>query len=267
MIEKIEDVIKIEVSKFRFSANIYLTDDILIDTGFPRTAGKLLNYLKNKKVSKIVNTHGHIDHIGGNSVIQKYFRCKIYLYPIERKYTTLERIIFGAPEEFSSENVPEKIKTEKHSFNVLYTPGHSKDHITLFENKERLAFSGDLVLHGEAREVSNEVEIYRAIDSLKKLKSLKPEKIFPGHGDVFYGYEVLDEKINYLENLGEKIIKLHEEGKNIKEIVKIIFGGERFPYIFIKNYFSAENLVRSYLGNRILKSNNSYNYEEKDFKD
>ncbi|MCD6466833.1 MAG: MBL fold metallo-hydrolase, partial [Methanomicrobia archaeon] len=71
MIEKIEDVIKIEVSKFRFSANIYLIDDTLIDTGFPRTAGKLLDCLKDKKISKIVNTHGHIDHIGGNGIIQR----------------------------------------------------------------------------------------------------------------------------------------------------------------------------------------------------
>jgi len=252
MIEKIENVTRIEVSKFRFSANIYLIDDILIDTGFPRTAEELLNYLKNKKISKIVNTHGHVDHIGGNSVIQKYFRCKIYLYPAERKYTTLERIIFGTPEKFFSENLPEKIKTEKHSFDVLYTPGHSKDHITLFENKEKLAFSGDLVLHGKAREVSNEAEIYKAIDSLKKLKSLKPDKIFPGHGDIFHGYEVLDKKINYLKDLGEKILKLHEEGKNIKEIVKIVFGGERFPYTFIKKYFSAENLVKSYLTDKVL---------------
>jgi len=80
MIEKIENVTKIEVSKFRFSANIYLIDDILIDTGFPRTAGELLNYLESKKINKIVNTHGHIDHIGGNSVIQRYFNAKfIYI--------------------------------------------------------------------------------------------------------------------------------------------------------------------------------------------
>ncbi len=247
MIEKIDDITKVEVSKFGFSANVYVIEDILIDTGFPRTTGKLLNYLKDKKISRIINTHGHIDHIGGNSLIQNYFKSKIYLYPIEREYRILEKIILGTPEKFFSENVPEEIKTEKHSFEVLYTPGHSKDHITLFENKEKLAFSGDLVLHGKAREISHEVEIYRAIDSLKKLRELKPEKIFPGHGDIFYGCEVLDEKINYLEDLGEKILKLYEHGKNIKEIVKIVFGGERFPYMIIKNYFSAENLVNSYL--------------------
>jgi len=50
-----------------------------------------------------------------------------------------------------------------------------------------------------------------------------------------------------MRSMIEKILKLYEQRKNIKEIVKIIFGGERFPYIFIKNYFSAGNLVNSYL--------------------
>ena len=49
MIEKIEDIKRIELSQFKFPVNVYLIDDLLIDTGFPRTAKKLLSYLKNKK--------------------------------------------------------------------------------------------------------------------------------------------------------------------------------------------------------------------------
>jgi len=247
MIEKIEDIKRIELSQFKFPVNVYLIDDLLIDTGFPRTAKKLLSYLKNKKINKIVNTHGHMDHTGGNSLLQGYFRCRIYHYPAKRSYTVVEKLLFGKLKNFTSETPPEKINTENHSFEILYTPGHSDDHITLFEKKKRYIFSGDLVLHGEAREVSRDVKIYRAIESLKKLRTLKPEKIFPGHGEIFYGYEVLDEKIGYLEDLGERILRLYEGGKSVKEIVKIVFGGERFPYFFIKSYFSCENLVRSYI--------------------
>jgi len=296
MIEKIEDIKRIELSQFKFPVNVYLIDDLLIDTGFPRTAKKLLSYLKNKKINKIVNTHGHMDHTGGNSLLQGYFRCRIYHYPAKRSYTVVEKLLFGNLKNFTSETPPEKINTDNYSFEILYTPGHSDDHITLFEKKKRYIFSGDLVLHGEAREVSPEkintdnysfeilytpghsddhitlfekkkryifsgdlvlhgearevsrdVKIYRAIESLKKLRTLKPEKIFPGHGEIFYGYEVLDEKIGYLEDLGERILRLYEGGKSVKEIVKIVFGGERFPYFFIKGYFSCENLVRSYI--------------------
>lgn len=251
MIERIGDIARIELPHFMLPTNVYLVDDLLIDTGFPRGAKRVLSHA-GEGVHRIVNTHGHIDHIGGNSLLQNHFHCEIFLRPMEREYTTLEKILFGRPKKFSSQPPPERVETENYTFHVIDTPGHCEDHITLFEPTKKIAFSGDLVLHGEAREVSQEVEIYKAINSLKKLRELKPKEIFPGHGDIFYGTEIIDEKIAYLEELGEKILTLHEEGKNVKEIVKRIFGGERVPYIFIKSYFSAENLVRSYTSNNVL---------------
>ncbi|MEA1994306.1 MAG: MBL fold metallo-hydrolase [Euryarchaeota archaeon] len=252
MIKTIDGVTKITLPHFMLPTNVYLIDNLLIDTGFPRAAKKILEHVKDKKITRIINTHGHIDHIGGNSLLQNYFHCDIFLQPMEREYTLLEKLLFGRPKTFSSIPPLTTLETDNYTFHVIDTPGHCKDHITLFKPAKKLAFSGDLVLHGEAREVSKEVEVYRAIDSLKTLRKLKPKRIFPGHGDVFYGYEVLDEKIAYLEDLGEKILDLHKEGKTVKEIAKVVFDGESFPYTLTKNYFSAENLVRSYIGDNVL---------------
>ncbi len=247
MIEQIDDITKITLPYFMLPTNVYLVDDLLIDTGFPRGAKKALNQVQKRKITSIVNTHGHIDHIGGNGLLQEYFHCNIFLPAREQEFTTLEKILFGRPKKFSSRNPPNTIETENHTFHVIDTPGHASDHITLFESHKKLAFSGDLVLHGEAREVSREVEIYKAIESLKRLRALNPKMIFPGHGAVFHDPAILNKKITYLEELGDRIIALYNEGKSPQEIVQIVFDGEQFPYMFIKDYFSAENLVRAYI--------------------
>jgi glyoxylase-like metal-dependent hydrolase (beta-lactamase superfamily II) len=43
----------------------YLIDDILIDSGCDYSKNELAEFLQDKRVSVIVNTHHHEDHIGG----------------------------------------------------------------------------------------------------------------------------------------------------------------------------------------------------------
>ncbi len=71
---------------FHFSEN----DVSLVDSGYFAHQDCTLNLVRNalkkhglSKVNKLVNTHLHSDHCGGNAALAKEFHCKVYIPPAE----------------------------------------------------------------------------------------------------------------------------------------------------------------------------------------
>ena len=78
----------------------------------------------------------------------------------------------------------EMIRTENFNFQVIYTPGHSPDHICLYEPERGWLFSGDLFIGGRDRALSADFDIWGVIQSLKKITDLPLSKLFPGSAHV-----------------------------------------------------------------------------------
>lgn len=77
---------------------------------------------------------------------------------------------------------------------VIHTPGHTKDSICFYNKKRRSLISGDMVTNftggGEfCMIVADEQEIS---ESIGKLKKIKVDSLFPGHGEPIYGVNILD---------------------------------------------------------------------------
>lgn len=66
-------------------------------------------------------------------------------------------------------------------YKICYTPGHTTDHVIMFNAEKRIVLSADCIL-GEGTAVFEDLFDY--MKSLEKILSLKPLQIYPGHGNV-----------------------------------------------------------------------------------
>ncbi|MDD3302032.1 MAG: MBL fold metallo-hydrolase [Candidatus Gracilibacteria bacterium] len=149
----------------------------------------------------VLNSHSHFDHIGGNSLFDE-----IWIYNNEKikniakngvdKSIILENYVtekfIKKPESFDLKNFEIKgfnykkvlydnyeINLKPFKFKVIHTPGHSIDHICIYEENKKFLFAGDLIYKGPIF-IDNYTQF---INSIKKINKLNPKKIFPGHND------------------------------------------------------------------------------------
>ncbi|XP_037935316.1 beta-lactamase-like protein 2 homolog isoform X2 [Teleopsis dalmanni] len=159
---------------------------ILIDTGdldVPEYITHLKGVLDNEKatIGTIILTHWHHDHIGGvGSIIKSCAEndCKVYKFPRT-----------DAPDVYSE--IPSNVKVETLRDNqefdadgtkvkIVHTPGHTTDHVVL-TTEDGILFSGDCIL-GEGTAVFE--DLYHYMKSLDKILEIKPQVIYPGHGNI-----------------------------------------------------------------------------------
>jgi len=147
------DLARTIAGRGRYWTTAYLVDGLLIDSGCAHTAHELLSYLRNQHLIRLVNTHSHEDHIGANSPLQReYPGFEIFAHPLALKILEdpsrqhlqpYRRLMWGWPEPSQGKQVEdgEMIRTEHFTFQVIYTPGHSPDHICLYEPEHEWLFS------------------------------------------------------------------------------------------------------------------------------
>ncbi|XP_070534533.1 endoribonuclease LACTB2-like [Ptychodera flava] len=161
---------------------------ILIDTGEPDIE-EYLNSLTTTlsdhsvQIEAILCTHWHHDHVGGIAGIcnkvQPDFLPKISKLP--RNPESKEDVIGSDTMKFNYLNDGDLIKTEGATLRVVYTPGHTDDHMVLLLEEDNFVFTGDCVL-GEGTCVFE--DLYTYMKSLQKIVDLNPSVLYPGHGPV-----------------------------------------------------------------------------------
>jgi glyoxylase-like metal-dependent hydrolase (beta-lactamase superfamily II) len=235
----------------------YWLDGLLIDTGCAHTARQLGAALKGWRVDTVVNTHSHEDHIGANTTVQEMHRCAILAHPAAlpilqnprlQPLQPYRRLFWGWPKPSHGQAVGNQLHTPHFRFQVIHTPGHSPDHICLFEPEHGWLFSGDAYVGGKDRALRQGYDIHGIIASLKKLAALPVQTIFSGSGSIrTEGVRHLQDKIDYLEELGQRIQELHRQGRSARYIRRTLLGRE-LPIAYLTlGHFSGLRLVRSYL--------------------
>ncbi len=237
----------------------YLVDGLLIDSGPAHTAEELVDFLKDKKVKLVVNTHFHEDHIAANKFLQDRYGVEIFAPLLSVNKINKPANLYPYQEEVWGYPVPSRVKplgniisTGKFSFEVIPTPGHDRDHVCLFEPNRGWLFSGDLFVGTKPTVCRPMDDQWQIINDLKTIRELKPRILFPAPSNVILDPgEKLDRAITHLEDLGRKIKSLHQQGLDTASILEHLFGKENEIAQRTQQQFSSENLIRSFLKRHI----------------
>lgn len=161
-------------------------DAIIIDPGldFSSEADQIFDYITQAglNVKLIVNTHGHPDHISGDTIFQEKYNVSICIHRLDAaSLEGLENANYPAAVELEDSSL---IKFGNESLKVMHTPGHTPGSICLLG--ERLVFTGDTLFAGGI----GRTDFPGGSDSdmrlsLQKLVCL-PEYflVYPGHGST-----------------------------------------------------------------------------------
>ena len=260
--EQIGLVRKFSIARTMFGRDLYFTaaylvDGLMVDTGCAHTVRELTQALDGLHVHLIANTHSHEDHIGANAALQSVFDAQISAHrdalpyladPRLRLLRPYQRVVWGYPAPSAGLALGNQLETEHFRFEVIHTPGHSPDHVCLYEPGQGWLFTGDAYVGGRDKALRSDYNVWQILSSLKKLARLDAQFIFPGSGTVRDNpKEAFRTKIDYLEGKAERVLELHARGLNYRRISKQLFGPEMLIAYITLGHFSGRNLVRSYI--------------------
>ena len=106
------------------------------------------------KLSKILLTHGHIDHVGAAEVLAKHFNVPIIgphkadkywldLLPEECKLFKLPQLNAFIPDQWLTDG--QTVMVGEYAFSVLHCPGHTPGHVVFYQPENKIAFVGDVI--------------------------------------------------------------------------------------------------------------------------
>ena len=182
---------------------------ILIDSGAGRSFDRLVDNilalgLAPKKISTVIVTHCHIDHVGALAKFKQKYGAKIIAHELDAeaietgKGTGAE--LYGVSYEpchvdIKLEKAEEKLVFGGQEFTAIHIPGHTRGSIAIYADKggKRILFGQDI--HGPYDAMwGGEPE--KAIISLQKLINLKVDILCEGHFGI---YQPANEVKDYIE--------------------------------------------------------------------
>lgn len=239
---------------------IYYIDGLIVDSGPPNLAKEVRQLFRELEIRQAVVTHAHEDHCGNNRLLEEELgiaslapeRALSLLARPDDRLELYRRVLWGTPPPIAAKPLGGWLETKAYRFRILSTPGHSEDHVVLFEPEHRWLFSGDLYLAPRLRVLRSDENLPALIESLRQVIELKPEVIFCQHrGRVNDATSMLQQKLQYLLDICGRIEELHCRGLAEAEIAAALPGNDILWRIGTANHFSKRHFVRSWLHDKM----------------
>jgi len=243
-------------SRINTTCIVYRIGSTVIDTGPPNQWRTVRRFLEEREVHRVIITHHHEDHSGNLGPIRRNLKPEIYspqtgIAPLSEGFVLrpYQKVIWGRPERVRPEVMPDEIEIGNgRSLRALPSPGHSTDMTCYFEPQRGWLFTGDLFISQRARHMRADEDVRAHIESLRRILALDFETVFCSHrGVVRSGKEALRSKLDFLENLCERVRQLRNEGRSASEITRSLLGRENLMSWMTGLHFSKRNLIRACL--------------------
>lgn len=169
---------------------------VIVDPG--GEAEKLISAIESRglKLTKILLTHGHSDHIGASATLSKHFSVPIYgpqkedAFWIENLAEQNAMFYIGDCPDFTPDywlEEGDKITCGDISFDVLHCPGHTPGHIIFVNHADKLISMGDVLFKGGVGRSDfprgNHQDLISSIKN-KVLPLGDDYQFIPGHGPM-----------------------------------------------------------------------------------
>ncbi len=191
--------------------NVYLIIDAgeltLVDTGMPKNAQKILDYLhrinqQSASISRILLTHCHVDHAGSAFELKQLTKAKVGIHEEDADFVSGRKpsptpkgfygVLFKAMSPFYrfKQVEPDMILQENDkvgNLTIIHTPGHTPGSVSLYDPDRKALFAGDTLrfvdgkLSGPNKRFSSDMQ--QALQSVKKISRLNFDLMLSGHGD------------------------------------------------------------------------------------
>ena len=175
----------------------------------PSEASPIINYLEKSKIklSFILNTHHHYDHVGGNKKLKEIYGAKVIGYIGDKERIPEIDIIVKNNQIWKEKNFEAKI---------IHIPGHTKGHICFYFFNEKKIFSGDTLFSLGCGKIF-EGTYAQMFESLNFFKTLPQDtNIYCGHEYTLKNSEFCLKHDPNNPNLKKKIQKIKEKlNKNL----------------------------------------------------
>jgi len=240
-------------------------------------------------INQIVYTHPHMDHMGGGIYLtdcplihqvgcggnikevwdyghyfnlwcnmDRYFASK---YPEIASLIKEEQVKNYINVDYPAEGIvridrsvsgDDIILLGRKSLQVIFTPGHSPYHLSLYEPESKLLFSGDFLLStlpALTKLAGGNAKIYREtllyLREMLNAKELEISLVLPGHGPVLSNvWKAIDVSLGTLEKYRQRVLNSLAGGsKGIKEIMHDFYNGRESKFFLGMTLGMVDNLL------------------------
>jgi glyoxylase-like metal-dependent hydrolase (beta-lactamase superfamily II) len=201
----------------------------VVDTmTFPEMASSMAYEIarRSARVETVLNTHHHIDHMGGNKV---FADAQIFSHP--ESIRSLQRL--GFPTKLYDKLIPQfcgrfddlelvipspiqgQLAIPRGGELHVFTPAHTAADTTVWFPQSRVLLGGDICFVGVVPLCTNGL-ISGWIEALDALIALKPERVVPGHGSVGTLVDLVNLRHYFadIQRIGHQAVAEHLSPKN-----------------------------------------------------